>query len=122
MQRPSARQVRRILGLQAIFSLGLTAIVLPFGASVAISTLIGAAACWLANLSLVIWLFRPYRAQAVGELVARFYRAELLKIALVLALFGTAVALYDPLNIPVMLGVYVVVQVIPTLIAVQMGS
>lgn len=122
MQQPNALQARQILKIQSIFGLILTIIALPFGSPVAISVLIGAGTCWLANALLVVWVFRAYRAQAPARLVLRFYSAEVAKIALILALFGVAFAIYDELNIPALLGTYFLVQVIPTLIAAQTGS
>lgn len=122
MQQPNARQARQILKFQLIFGLILTLIALPFGSPVAISVLLGAGTCWLANALLVAWVFRTYRAQALERLVLRFYSAEVAKIAVILVLFGAAFALYDDLNILALLGAYFLVQVIPTLIAAQTGS
>ncbi|MTW22837.1 ATP synthase subunit I [Allochromatium palmeri] len=122
MQQPNALQARQILKIQSIFGLILTIIALPFGSPVAISVLIGAGTCWLANALLVVWVFRAYRAQSPERLVLRFYSAEVAKIAVILVLFGTAFAVYDELNIPALLGAYFLVQVIPTLIAAQTGS
>jgi len=122
MQQPNALQARRVLKTQSIFGLILTIVALPFGSPVAISVLIGAGTCWLANALLVVWVFRPYRAQTPGRLVLRFYSAEVVKITLILVLLGTAFAIYDELNMPALLGAYLLVQVIPTLIAAQMGS
>lgn len=122
MQQPNALQARQILKVQSIFGLILTIITLPFGSPVAISVLIGAGTCWLANALLVVWVFRAYRAQAPERLVLRFYSAEVAKIALILVLFGVAFAIYDELNIPALLGAYFLVQVIPTLIAARTGS
>ena len=122
MQQPNALQARQILKVQSIFGLILTIITLPFGSPVAISVLIGAGTCWLANALLVAWVFRAYRAQALERLVLRFYSAEVAKIALILVLFGVAFAIYDELNIPALLGAYFLVQVIPTLIAARTGS
>jgi ATP synthase protein I len=122
MQQPNALQAKQILKIQSIFGLILTIIALPFGSPVAISVLIGAGTCWLANALLVVWVFRAYRAQAPERLVLRFYSAEVAKIALILGLFGFAFAIYDELNIPALLGAYFLVQVIPTLIAAQTGS
>jgi ATP synthase protein I len=122
MQQPNALQAKQILKIQSIFGLILTIIALPFGSPVAISVLIGAGTCWLANALLVVWVFRAYSAQAPERLVLRFYSAEVAKIALILGLFGVAFAIYDELNIPALLGAYFLVQVIPTLIAAQTGS
>ncbi len=119
MQRPNAPQVGSILGLQLIIGLSLAVITLPFGSPVAISVLVGAGTCWLANTGLAAWILRAYRAQAPERLVARFYLAELGKLVLVLALFAAAWTFYSELNIPAVLVAYVLVQVIPTLIVAQ---
>jgi ATP synthase protein I len=122
MQQPDALQARRILKVQIILGLVLAIFALPFGNPVAISVLVGAGTCLLANALLAAWVFRGYRAQEPARLVLRFYGGEAAKIALILGLFGVAFATYDGLNIPALLGAYFLVQVIPTLIAAQMGS
>ncbi|MBK1719959.1 ATP synthase subunit I [Thiocystis violacea] len=122
MQQPDALQARRILKNQLILGLVLVVLALSFGAPIAISVLVGAGICLLANALLAALVFRGYRAQAIGSLVLRFYGAEAAKIALILALLGAAFATYDELNVPALLGAYFVVQVIPTLIAARMGS
>ncbi|EXJ14022.1 hypothetical protein D779_3082 [Imhoffiella purpurea] len=52
----------------------------------------------------------------------RFYSAETVKIVFVLGAFGVAYAVLDGLNVPALLGAYFMVQVIPTLIAAQLGN
>nr|WP_295401943.1 ATP synthase subunit I [uncultured Thiocystis sp.] len=122
MQQPGAFQAKRILKIQFAFGLAMTILALPFGNSVAISVLVGSGTCLLANSLLAVWVFREYRAAETARLAMRFYRGEAAKIALILGLFATAFAVIDNLNLPVMLGAYVAVQVIPTLIAAQFGS
>ena len=122
MQQPDALQARRILVIQFILGLVSAIFALPFGGPVAISVLIGAGTCLLANILLAAWVFRGYRAQEPTRLVLRFYSGEVAKIALILGLFSVAFATYDGLNIPALLGAYFLVQVIPTLIAAQLGS
>lgn len=73
----------------------------------------------MANTVVAWWVFRDYRAQAPGALVMRLYSAEVVKIALLLGLFGTAFATIDGLNLPVLLGSYFIVQVFPQIIAAQ---
>lgn len=122
MQQPDAFQAKRVLQIQTILGLVLAACVLPFGDSVALSALVGAAICLLANTLLAAWVFRAYRAQDPERLLLRFYAAETAKIALVVSLFVVAFVTLDRLNVPALLGAYFVVQVIPTLIAAQLGS
>ena len=122
MQQPDALQAERILKVQAILGLVSVFCALPFGSSVALSVLIGAGVCLLANTLLAAWVFRDYRAQAPERLVWRFYGAETAKIVLILVLFAVAFATVDHLNIPALLGAYFVIQVVPTLIAAQFGN
>lgn len=122
MQQPDALQARRILIAQSIIGLILVVMALPFGGSVALSVLIGSGSCLLANTVSAAWIFRAYRAQERERLVLRFYTAEILKIASVLALFTLAWTTLDDLNIPALLGAYVATQVMSTLIAAHPGN
>jgi ATP synthase protein I len=122
MQQPDAFQAKTVLTIQLAFCPILIAFALPFGSSVALSVLVGAGTCLLANALLAAWVFGDYRAQNPERLVMRFYGAEVAKIALILGLFGAAFAALDGLNVPALLGAYFVNQVIPTLIAAQIGN
>jgi ATP synthase protein I len=122
MQQPDARQAKKILYFQSILGVVSVVTALPFGLSVAISVLIGVGVCVLANAMLAAWIFRHYRAQRPERLVARFYVAETAKIALTVGLLVVAFVTLDDLIPAVSLAAYLVVQVIPTLIAAQLGS
>ncbi len=117
MQQPDAAQVKRVLAAQIVLTLVLTALAAAFGAVHALSVMIGAGVCTMANALLAFWVFKPYRAQEAGVLVMRFYAAEIIKIVFILVMFGIAIALIDGLNFPALLGAYFVAQVIPVLIA-----
>jgi len=117
IQPPDALQAKRVLSIQIVMALALSAVALFFGGIVAASVLIGAGVCTLANGAFAFMIFRRYRAQEPGLLVMRFYGAEIGKIAIVLLLFATAFALIDGLNLPALLGAYFVVQVFPALLA-----
>lgn len=110
-------EVKRILATQLILGLSLAVLTLPLGVPVAISVLIGAATCLLANATLAAWVFRQYRAQRPERLLARFYSAEIAKIALTLGAFAIAFVAFDELNITALLAAYFLVQVMSTLIA-----
>lgn len=92
-------------------------IAVPFGLSVLISAGIGAGVCLLANWVFAARVFRRYHAQRPDELVLRMYGAEIVKIGLILALFGLAFATLEDLNLPALLGAYFAVQVLPALLA-----
>ena len=119
MQQPDALQAKRIIKIQAVLGLALVAIVLPFGGSVALSVLVGAGICLLANTLFAVWVFRSYRAQEPGRLVMRLYGAEIGKVGLALGLFAVAFAVLHRPHIPALVGAYVAVQVVSILIAAQ---
>lgn len=117
MQQPDALQAKRVLALQFALTLILSAVALSFGVSVALSVLIGAAVCLLANSIFAFWVFRQYRAQEPGLLLMRFYGAEVLKLSLILGLFAVAFATIEGLNLPALLIAYFAVQVLPAVFA-----
>ena len=117
IQSPDALQAKRVLSIQVVTTLVLSAVAFFFGGIVAASVLIGGSVCTLANGVFAFLVFRRYRAQEPGMLVMRFYGAEIGKIAVVLLLFAAAFALIDGLNLPALLGAYFVVQVFPALLA-----
>lgn len=119
MQQSDTRLVRRVLKVQAMLGAGIATLGLPFGGAVALSALIGAGSCLIANALFAKSVFQGYRAQEPGQIVLRFYGAELVKIVVILALFGIAWTLIDDLSVPVLLGAFVVTQVASTLIAAQ---
>jgi ATP synthase protein I len=119
MHQTDARQVKRVLVMQTGMTLVLTSLAFVFGSLIALSVLIGAAVCTLANGVFAFGVFGRYRAAQPGQLVMRFYAAEVLKIVVILALFGAAIALIEGLNLPALLGSYFLVQVLPVLLASQ---
>jgi ATP synthase protein I len=119
MHQTDARQVKRVLVMQTGMTLVLTSLAFVFGSLIALSVLIGAAVCTLANGVFAFGVFGRYRAAQPGQLVMRFYAAEGLKIVVRLALFGAAIALIEGLNLPALLGSYFLVQVLPVLLASQ---
>jgi ATP synthase protein I len=119
MHQTDARQVKRVLVMHTGMTLVLTSLAFVFGSLIALSVLIGAAVCTLANGVFAFGVFGRYRAAQPGQLVMRFYAAEVLKIVVILALFGAAIALIEGLNLPALLGSYFLVQVLPVLLASQ---
>lgn len=117
MQQPQAPQVKRVLFVQSLMTVTLAAAGLWIDVAAALSVLIGAGACTLANALFALLVFRRYRAQEASLLVMGIYGAEILKIALILALFAAAFAFIEGLNLPALLGSYFIVQVMPALVA-----
>ena len=122
MQQPDALQAKRVLVIQLAMTLILTAGTLPFGMSVALSVLIGAGVCLLANAIFAVWVFREYRAQEPGSLVMRFYGGEIIKLSVILGLFVAAFTMIDGLNLPALLIAYFAVQVLPAVFASGWGA
>jgi len=102
-----------------MIGLGAAALALPLGSSVALSVLIGAGSCLVANALFAASVFRGYRAQEPERILLRFYGAELAKIVVILALLAIALVTIDSLIAPVLLGAYLVTQVAASLIAAQ---
>jgi len=121
-QLTQPRLAKRVLILQAILTLmaGLTAT--AFGVMPALSVLIGGLACLVANAAVVLWVFRDYQAPEPGQLLRRFYVAEVLKVLLSVGSFAIAVLTIEGLNLPALLGGYFLVQVLAPIIAAQTAS
>jgi ATP synthase protein I len=119
MQQADAAQAKRYLKIQAILGALSVAAALPFGGPIALSALIGAGACLIANALFAASVFRGYRAQEPERLLLRIYGAEAVKVATILGVFALSFATVDGLNLPVLLGAYLVTQVAAPIIAAQ---
>jgi ATP synthase protein I len=122
MHQADALQAKRVLKVQAILGSLAVVIALPFGGPVAVSALIGAGSCLLANALFAAWIFRGYRAQEPERLLLRFYGAEIAKLVLLLGLFAVAFLTWGGINIPALLAAYLVTQIASSLIAAQLGD
>jgi ATP synthase protein I len=118
-QLTEAPVARRVLALQAVLTLVAALAAMPIGSSPALSVLVGGGVCLVANAAVVLWVFRDYRAQFPGAVVGRFYSAEVIKIALLLGLFAAAFVGIEGLALPYVVGSYLLIQVLPPIIAVQ---
>jgi len=119
MQPKDARQAKRLLLIQVILTLVLSILGLSFGMLFSVSVLVGGGVCTFANSLLAYVMFGHYRASEPGQLVTRFYVAEILKLAVILALLSAAFLLIDGVSLPAILSAYFVVQVLPFLMASQ---
>lgn len=121
MQQADAQLAKRLFQVQAILSAIAAVIALPFGWHVVVSVLVGAGVCLLANRLFALWVFRSYRAQQPQRLLLRIYGAEAAKLALIIGLFGLAYLAIDGLSIAALLAAYLVIQVVSTVVAAQLG-
>lgn len=117
MQQQGAQRAGNVLIVQLALAPILTLAALPFGLPVALSVLIGASVCLVANAVFAFQVFRRYRAQDPQLLVVRFYGAELIKLSLALGLFFVAFTAIEGLNWPALLGAYFAVQVLSAIFA-----
>lgn len=114
--------VRKALRYQAIFTLLLAAGLTALGVEHGYSALIGGGAATIANGLFAYWAFKPYRAQQPGRIVARIYGAELLKIAFVTLIFVSAFLWLRPLSVMALLGCFLIVHLVPAVVAARAGS
>lgn len=115
-------QIKRVLRIQLAMALLLPIVVWPFGTPFALSVLIGAGVCLVANVTFAFWVLR---AVGVGESQAlglRIYGAEIGKLGLILGLFALAFATIEGLNLPALVAAYFAVQVLPALLASFWGA
>lgn len=102
--------------VQMIVALVITGAAQLLGGAIGLAALIGAAIAAVSNALFALGVFGGYRAQAPGDLLFRFFGAELLKLVLVAMAFAATFAWVESLNIPVLFGVFLVVQILPPLI------
>ena len=62
-------------------------------------------------------MFGRYRASAPGQLVFQFYGGELLKLASIAMAFAAVIVWADPLHPVPLFGAFLIVQVLPPLLA-----
>jgi len=117
MQQPDARQTKGILIAQIALTPILTVVVSPFGLSLALSVLIGALVCLMANAVFAFRVFWHYRAQDPESLLARFYGAEFVKLSLALGLFVIVFTTVENVSLPALFAAYFAVQVLPVILA-----
>lgn len=116
MLQLTPKQAKSLLKAQALIGAIAAACVAPFGTHLALSVGLGALVCLLAN-ALFGWLvFRDYDAGQSGEIVARFYGAEMVKLVLVIGAFAAAWTLVDSLSVPALLGGYLATSLLPPML------
>jgi ATP synthase protein I len=116
MQLSGNNQIRTIVVLQfgaaAIIGLGL----LIFGLSVALSGFIGALIAAVANGYFAYRSFDHYRAQEPGKIAGRMFGAEIQKLIMTGFMFGLTIVTFESVNIGLLLGCYLFVQVVVPII------
>ena len=117
MHHLDAHRARQILKAQLLTLVAVALVVLAIDVKLARDALIGGAAAAIGSALFAYWVFGRYRAQDPGQIVARFYGGEVLKIAAIVLVFAAAMKGLDDLNPVAMFGAFFVVQVLPPLLA-----
>lgn len=117
MHNLDARRAKRILMVQLATMLLVALAGLLVDLPTARDALIGGAAAALGTALFAVWVFGRYDAQQPGQLVARFYGGELIKIVAIVAVFAAAMKGLDDLNPVALFGAFLFVQVLPPLLA-----
>ncbi len=115
MLKASTTQVRRIILIQLLVTLGMSAVLLLLGKVHAWSALTGGLIATLAHAYFAWKVFGKQRETEPGQILATYYRAEVGKIVLTVMLFTGAIVAIKPLNIIALLGVYLINHFIPWL-------
>lgn len=120
--QPHDPQIKRVLRVQLAMTLLLPILAWPFGASIALSVLIGAGVCLVANLAFAYWVLRGHQAPDAKALGARLYGAEIAKLGLILVLFALSFAAIEGLNPLALIAAYFAAQVLPAILASVAGA
>lgn len=118
MHNLDARRAKRLIAAQIATGVLVAALSwVLFDPPAARDALIGGAAASVGSLLFALWVFGRYKAAEPGQIVARFYGGELIKIFAIVAVFAAAMKGLDDLNPVALLGAFFVVQVLPPLLA-----
>jgi ATP synthase protein I len=116
MQLTGNSQIKTIVTLQfgasAVLGLGL----LFFGITWALSGFFGALIAAIANGFFALRSFVDYRAQEPEKITGRMFGAEIQKLIMTGLLFGLTIVTFESVNISILLGCYLIVQVAVPLI------
>jgi len=118
MHKLDAHRAKRILVAQLLTLVVVALVALLIDLPTARDAFIGGAAAALGSAVFAVWVFGRYSAQEPGQMVARFYGGELIKIIVIVVVFAAAMkGLGNDLNPVAMFGAFLVVQVLPPLLA-----
>ncbi len=117
MHNLDARRAKRLLLTQLVTLVAVTLLTLPLGARVSRDAFLGGLAALLGSAVFAYWVFGRYRAQEPGRIVAGFYGGEVVKLLVVVAVFGLAMYALPDLQPLALFGAFLIVQVLPPLLA-----
>lgn len=111
------QRARRILLTQIVLALVLALSLSVFDSSIGRDALLGGVAAVAGSAIFIIWSLGRYNAAKPGQIVARLYSGELLKILAIVAVFGIAIKTVEGLNPVALFGGFFIAHVLPPLLA-----
>ncbi len=118
MHKTSTTQVRRILVIQLLATILISAICLAFGVLYATSALAGGMIATLGNGYFAWKVFAKQREATAEQILATYYGAEVGKIILTVMLFTAAIVMIKPLSMVTLVVAYVLNYMIPLLVSI----
>lgn len=117
MHNLDVRRAKRIIVAQLVTMVAVALLALLIGVPAARDALIGGGAAVLGSTLFAVWVFGRYSAREPGQIVARFYGGELIKILAIVAVFAAAMKGLEDLNPVALFVAFLVVQVLPPMLA-----
>lgn len=117
MHNLDARRARRLVFAQLLVTLVVVLLAALIDLRTARDALAGGVAACAGSMAFAAWVFGPYRAQEPGRMVARFYSGEIIKLLVVVAVFAVTMKGLDTLDPVALFGAFLIVQVLPPLLA-----
>ncbi len=121
MRDMDAGRAKKILLIQVAVTLGFGGCAFVFSTVVGTSALIGGGTAVIANALFSYWVFGGSRSQRPEELAIRIYGAEVLKLLAITLLFAATFILVKPLSLGAIIGVFLVVHLLPMVLALGDG-
>ena len=115
MELSDRSEATRVVLSQFVATVFFSLLLLPFGSVLSLSAMLGGGVATLTNWTAACKIFVPYRAQ----LLAFFYGAEIRRILITPLLFAAILVAVPALQVAMLFGVYLVVQVAVPVLAVQ---
>ena len=117
MHNLDVHRAKQILKAQLLTWLVVSLVAYLIDAGSALDAMVGGAAAVIGSAVFAFWVFGRYSAQEPGQIVARFYGGELIKIVAIVIVFAAAMKGLEDLNPVALFGAFLVVQVLPPLLA-----
>ena len=117
MHNLDERRAKNILLAQISVAVIVALVAAVFDIRYARDAFIGGLATIIGTAVFAFWIFGPYSAKEPGQLVARFYGGEILKIFSIVIVFAIAMKKIDDLEPVALFTAFLIVQVLPPLLA-----